>query len=316
MSRRQRSVLARASAALLVLLAIEPRSAETQPVDRLLETAATASGDAYLAARDAVVGAGTNALAELGRCATDSGATWEKRLVARICYERIARGRDIQALINHDWRSYPPYRGIPEPGQVFLPVTGPASMMRRYVVPRCQETGLWYYYVELTWKMTGECPKLQPRSDGEFESAWPRWCRLALAGQPEEMYLFLAMTDRIAKDERLESHEAVVLYRTVRDAKVANVVSVLVDRFEAFFGREVTGPEMFPGRHAQLLRGMFQPILASADSRHSDLLDKFVAAHPALSELAPKLAEVRARPAPPPVEDPPFRLGTEAVRVP
>jgi len=83
MSRRQRPVLARASAALLILLAIEPRSAEPPPVDRLLETAATASGDAYLAARDAVVDGGTNALAELGRIATDSSGTWQKRLVAR-----------------------------------------------------------------------------------------------------------------------------------------------------------------------------------------------------------------------------------------
>ncbi|MBU4459591.1 MAG: hypothetical protein KJ579_03400 [Verrucomicrobia bacterium] len=308
MSRRQRPVLARASAALLILLAIEPRSAEPPPVDRLLETAATASGDAYLAARDAVVGGGTNALVELGRIAIDSSGTWQKRLVARICYERVVRGSEIAALRSYDWRTDPEYRE-----EWVRSVTGPRSRMGPLVARRMAENGLWGYYIELTWKQTREKSNGHPQ---DINMDWARWCRLALAGQPEEMYLFLAMTDRIAKDERLESPEAVVLYRTVRDAKDANAVVVLVDRFEAFFGREVTGPEMFPGRHAQLFRGMFEPILASADSRHSDLLDKFAAVHPALFQLTPKLAEVRARPAPPPKAEPPFRLGTGIVRIP
>ena len=50
-----------------------------------------------------------------------------------------------------------------------------------------------------------------------------------------------------------------------------------------------------------------------ADSHNADLLEKFVAEHPALAELKPKLAEVRARPAPAAKVEPPFRLGTNVV---
>jgi len=63
--------LAGASAALLILLATELWSAGPSPAGQLLETAASASGDAYHAVRDAVVGAGTNALDEHGRWARD-----------------------------------------------------------------------------------------------------------------------------------------------------------------------------------------------------------------------------------------------------
>ena len=55
--------------------------------------------------------------------------------------------------------------------------------------------------------------------------------------------------------------------------------------------------------------------MAFADSRHADLLEKFMSEKPALEPLKKRLAEVRARPAPPPVTEPPFRLVNELVIV-
>ncbi len=308
MRRRQRSVLARASAALLVLLATESRSAEPPPVGQLLETAATASGDAYLAARDAMVGAGTNALAELGRCATDSGETWEKRLVARICYERVVRGSEIAALRSYDWRTDAEYRE-----EWVRSVTGPRSRMGPLVVRHMTERGLWGYYIELTWKKTGELSIGHPQG---VNVDWARWCRLALAGQPEELFLVRAIMDRLVRDEQLESPDAFESYRCLLEGTKSDAIPVLVQRYDAYNRREASGIELYPGAKAESYSGLFKPILQFADSRHADLLEKFVDAHPALSELTPKLAEVRARPAPPPKAEPPFRLGTEIVRVP
>jgi len=54
-------------------------------------------------------------------------------------------------------------------------------------------------------------------------------------------------------------------------------------------------------------------MLSFADSRHADLLEKFISEKPALEPLKKRLAEVRARPAPLPQHEPPFRLGTNAV---
>ena len=91
---------------------------------------------------------------------------------------------------------------------------------------------------------------------------------------------------------------------------------LLVKRYDAFFKKEVIGPEVYPGRHKELYCGMFSPILAFADSSHVELLEKFIDERPDLAELKPKLEEVRARPAHTPTPEPAFRLGTTPVKIP
>jgi len=57
-------------------------------------------------------------------------------------------------------------------------------------------------------------------------------------------------------------------------------------------------------------------VLGYADSRSADALEAFVANRPNSEReyLAPELATVRARAAPPPSPEPPFRLGTNIVK--
>ncbi len=184
--------------------------------------------------------------------------------------------------------------------------------MGQYVVPKCQEAGLWYYFVELTWKETGENASLKPR-DPRFERAWPWWCRKALEGQPEESFLTSAIIERLQNDQELVDRENLEFYKNLLKAQGADTVPVLVQRYEAFYRREVNGPEDFPGSHAITYRRMFEPILSFADTRHVDLLEKFIDDHAPLADLKLRLADVRARSAPEAKTDPSFRLGTMPV---
>jgi hypothetical protein len=293
----------------------------------MLTAAVTAQSNAYIEARATITNLGTNALPMLGQAACDATLSWQQRLVARICYERIARGAEIGILCHYDWRVYPPYsapRGklifhtnqvgtivsseVQPPGGRFTSILGPQTDMGQYVVPKFRAAGLWYYYVELTWKQTGENGMLAPR-DPRFEQVWPYWSRIALADHPEEEYLRLAMEERLDRDVNLQEPDALELYKSLLDGKESDAVPILVQRYDAYNKREVTGPELFAGRHAELYRGMFEPILSFADSRHADLLEKFAADHEALADLKPRLADLRAKPAPAAKADPPFRTG-------
>ena len=277
---------------------------------RLAEVAA-AEGAEYMELRDRVAAEVSGDL--LLRAANDDRLDWQERLVARICCERTTRKHELADLLNEDWRSYPPYQPknigrlvftqMPDgsysaemqpPGpSIGSPVTGPSSLMHSYVVPHCQKKALWYFYIELIWKQTGEGPL--NIDDVGFVRQWQRWCRMALAGQPEEVFLHRAMAERLEKDERLEADDAVQLYKELLRAKYADAVPVLVRRYEAYNKREIIGPEVFPGSHAITFRGMFQPILDMADERHVELLESYMARQPWLVELLSVLAEVRSR---------------------
>ena len=286
----------------LMLLAVE-----REQLDKRLTAAATTQGNAYIEARDAIVNLGTDAIPTLVEAATDPRLSWRERLVARICCERVAKDSEIAALRSRDWRGEPGYNRKWEGS-----ITGPGWKMYGLVAPVFAKARLWYYYVESTWKLTPDMA-LSPLYN--INEDWPQWCRNALADQPEAAYLFLAMEDRLWNDPAMEQPDAVVLYKALRDAKVADAVSVLVERYEAYNKREIFGPEMYSGEDAQIFRKQFDPIFDFADTRHADLLEKFIAAHPALEPLKGRLVEVRARPASAPKPEPPFRLGTNLVSV-
>lgn len=178
--------------------------------------------------------------------------------------------------------------------------------MQTLAISYLAEVGLWYYCIELTWKQTGELTVSPLRNIKEH---WQRWCRMALAGRQEEVYLHRAMAERIEKDEHLEAADAVRLYKELLGAEWADAVPVLIRRYEAYNKRAVKGPELFEGRHAQLYRGMFQPILAMADNRHAEMLEAYMARQPRLAELLPSLADVRGRTPVSSKAEPSFYLG-------
>ena len=270
----------------------------------MLTTAATNRCTAYLEARTSILALGTNALPALGRGAVDTDLTWQQRLVARICYERLVRSADIEALRAYNWRADTGYDKNWERN-----IVGPGFKMGVIVVPKCKEIVLWYYYIELTWKETGE-DILNSRDNG-VRGRWPHWCLDAVAEEPERYWYRQAVAERMSDLPFSAWHLG--RYQTFLREKDPEVVPILVQYYDMYNKLKVTGPEMYPGENAIIYRNEFCPVLAFTDSRHADLLEKFISEKPALEPLKKRLAEVRARPAPPPQSEPPFRLGTNAV---
>jgi hypothetical protein len=271
------------------ILELQPRLAE----------AAGAQNLAYVELRDRLVSEiSTNVLFQ---AVDDERLDWRERLVARICYERIARGKDIEALRVHDWRQHPGFDL-----DWLKNLSGPGRLMQPLAISYLAEVGLWYYYVEMTWKQTGELTVSPLR---HINDHWQRWCRMALAGRPEEVYLHLAMTERIEKDELLEAADAARLYRELLDAKWPEAVPVWFGDMRHTTSGKSEGLNILKARHAQLYRGMFQPILDMADHRHAEMLEAYMARQPRLAELLPSLADVRGRAPVAPKAEPSFSLG-------
>jgi hypothetical protein len=135
----------------LVLIPLAAWSVETSKLDKLLETAADAQGDSYLTARNEIISLGTNALPLLILTGKDMSKSWQQRLVARICYERLLRSRDIDALCQYNWRNLPGYDKEWENSLI-----GPGVKMTNIAVPYLASIGLWYHYIEMTWKTSSE----------------------------------------------------------------------------------------------------------------------------------------------------------------
>ena len=314
---------------ILGLLAVPVLALDQQSVVDLVNVAATAQGKDYIKSRMAIVNHGTNALPFLAVAIANTNMSWQQHLAARICYERIVRSDDIQALRQHDWKQYPPYKPAPpdttkyhivvftnQLGRVVklgepvnkrklrvregLSMLGPHFDMGKYVIAKCKEVGLWYYYTELFWKKTAEGPLKS--FDPKFDKAWPWWCKSALWGEPEEYFNFRSII------QALDNKEDKSLCDLLRDARISIVPPVLLERFDAFRART---PNTRHGDTEDVLRLIF----ALADARYADPLAHFVRTHPIYSPLSDKLPEVRARLTPVVLKEPPFRLGTKLVIV-
>ena len=154
---------------------------EKQELMPLIGSVATTTGNAYLEVRNQIVNCGTNLIPVLGTIAIDETLPWQQRLVARICYERIERKNDIEKLLATDWYSHPKFN--PEWNEY---LSGPEIRMRDMVIADLKDAGLWYYYLEVEWKMTGETAKLK-----RDNSRWVSWCTFAVKDSPEERIWFL-----------------------------------------------------------------------------------------------------------------------------
>lgn len=294
---------------MLCLLPLSVWAMESEELDALLAKAAESQSNTYLEVRSEIVALGTNALPQLARAGANKSLTWQKRLSARICYERIVRGDDIEALRNHDWRKHPGYAIGWERTMI-----GPVIGMRRLAIDWIAEQGLWYYYIEQTWKLTME--RYCGIQSSNINAYWMDWCMEALSGQPEEVYLFLAIEDRLDRDANMEIMDARWLYSYLRDIKQTISVPLMVRRYDAFFKVNYSQLERFPGHKNERYAIFFTPIILLANSSHLELLEKSIDERPALAEHKPNLEKVRARPAHAPAPDPAFRLGKTPVKIP
>ncbi len=263
-----------------------------------LREAAESDGPAYVAIRDRI--AADTSTNVLYRASSDPALDWKDRLVARIALERKLRGADIKALRRYAWRKDPEARR-PRESSVAGPAVDDAVMVKR----RMNAAGLWYYYAEINWKDTGD----QVFSNGpRFEIAWPWFAARASWTEPEKWYMARVLVKRIEGCKNDMNADMVDRYRARVLAKDADAVPVLVDRYEVFFQADGPTVETYPGQEREYFQMGFAELLSFADSRHVALLEKYISEHPVLEPLRSKLEEVKKRPAPEPVPEPPFRV--------
>ena len=173
---------------LVMIMEASVFAVEQKELMPLIEEASAKRESAYVEVRNKITGYGTNALPLLAEIGTDKTLPWQQQLVARICYERIERGKEIKKLLQLDWYHHPNFD--PEWKQ-FL--AGPEQKMMDMMVSDLKEVGAWYYYLELVWKMTGEKAKIRERAGIDF---WTMWCVKAIRNNPDERIWFLrACTD-------------------------------------------------------------------------------------------------------------------------
>ena len=162
---------------------------ENKELMPLIEAASINRESAYVEIREKIMEYGTNAIPLLAVIAIDETLPWQQQLVARICYERIKRKEDIEQLLAKDWYLHPNFN----PDWRFF-ITGPEIKMHEMIVPELRATGLWHYYLEMEWKMTGEKAKI---SEHHFPNAWVSWCSLAVKDIPDERIWFLRICSEI-----------------------------------------------------------------------------------------------------------------------
>jgi len=170
--------------ALALIATLNAFALERKELMPLIEEASLKRESAYVEVRNKVVGYGTNVLPLLAEIAVDNTLSWQKQLVARICYERIERGKEIKKLLETDWYNHPNIN--PEWPPVII---GPEPHIAELVNADVKEAGVWYYCLELEWKMTGEKGNL--REGGKGYSYWTSACTFAVKDNPEERIWFL-----------------------------------------------------------------------------------------------------------------------------
>jgi hypothetical protein len=283
-------------------LPLTAMAVDQNTLDAAVTVAAKANGEAYLEARRTIVNFGTNVLPLLAKTARDDRRTWQEQLVARISYERLSRGEEIEALRNYDWRTDPRYDKRWEQY-----IIGPVAELGMIAIPKCIETGLWYYYIELHWKRTREVSRF---SAPRIEEFWDRWCRRALDNEPERYFFLRAISERLEKNVDFHDHADFLLYNELRKSEIGEAMPTLIRCHRAYFSRLLSAP---PEQKPETYRNNFDDLLKFADSRHADLIEKTIQENPTLVSLMDRVAEIRKRPARSALAEPPFRLGHQPV---
>ncbi len=256
----------------------------------MIRSAAESSGATYIVRRDAVVALGETALPWLAEAATDESLTWQERLTARICFERIAREDDIRELLGHDWQQHPNYQG----GLVHI--VGRHVGMGQYVRPEMRKTGLWYTYIETVLKRTGEAAV--PSFDKKFDQSWPGWAKAVIWEEPERQYLMKHVI------QRLDNKRDQVLHSMLSDGRISASPSALVKAIEDF------SRESGYKRYDEISDLLFT-VISLADVSHHASLDSFLQRFPGRTRFLNHLEKVKTRKSSVLLKEPPFRLGTE-----
>ena len=103
------------------------------------------SGAEYVLRRDAITKQGSSILSDLDNIAS-SDRDWELSLYASICSERIRRSKDIDALLNYDWKHLPGTESLWEGP---LSLTGIPDGLEPFFRQKLLHESLWFFYLEI-----------------------------------------------------------------------------------------------------------------------------------------------------------------------
>ena len=148
---------------LLAVASVAARTLFAQDITTLVDTAASATGREYLAARNQIAAMGQNAVASLEAIKAQPNIPWQRRVMARICLERIQRGEDIMTFVNYNWRNDPLFKDSPG----WDSRAGYPKNFKPVRTERLAATKLAGYCFELMWKGITESPGI----GGEWEQA-------------------------------------------------------------------------------------------------------------------------------------------------
>lgn len=122
----------------------------------------------YVTARDRIVALGQAAVPDLQAIIANSNSSWQERIMAGICRERIQHGVVIREVVTRNWKDDPNIAADPRVNSRLGPVGAAQSFMKQ----RFKDGGLYYHLFQLAWKRTGEHPP--------FGHSWDIWAAKVL----------------------------------------------------------------------------------------------------------------------------------------
>jgi len=293
-------------------------------LSELLKQAATNDGKTYLEIRNEIVSMGNNALPELCRLATNQNESWNVHLAARICVERICSSNRIAVLRQKEWLKDPEFDKTQS-----IPINGPVNVIVPLVTKRFKEEGLWYYYVEMNWKNTGEGSTDRKLGNSRFE-VWPIYGKIGLDGEPEYFYYVKSAIDRLQLDPELKSKENRRMFEFLKNEKIMDAMPTLIKNSISY--SKSLNPLYMQRDESDRLRGnneFVESLLQFAAPSDADTILKHIDANQHLGTLRPKIEELKQRkdlmPPPnprkkkgerdpiPPMKEPSFRLGQKSI---
>ena len=187
-----------------------------------LQASTQATGTNYLSMRNGIVALGTNELPDLRRLADSTNESWQVRLMAGICAERIEKGSDIRAMIERNWNLDPEYKSI---WDKVCGGVGSVASFGVLVGKRYKEKELWYYYIETIWKETEEHSHWRPvRPD-----MWLFAARQGLLGSRVFDLLSQVLAERIRGDSGFRSYETGLEFIYLTECGTNSVLPIVLE---------------------------------------------------------------------------------------
>jgi hypothetical protein len=154
----------------------------------------------------------------------------------------------------------------------------------------------WYYFIELTWKNTGETA-INCELGESFDKQWVEWCRDIVRGQPEEIWLCRATADHLATAEFSDWREQKLYASSLSECGCPELIPVLCARYEDFYKAIISGSDLETemGKNPKRYLTEIEKLIKKADKRHVESLRKLINRHPPLEPLRPKLQELEKR---------------------